>query len=573
MERDSTSTCESSPRDVSELPTAPDRSGGGGVPRPPPLTIVGGGMVLTVGDDAPDPELTSSPSSLKLSRKDSMAIGELIKFLSKVPGLKAENCRLFAQKFFDTDCTTVSRLQRKAKIEKEFLKYCTEIGIDEFNAHDIFQDLDRSSKFVESVSEKGRQLSEADADLTDCFLTHNWGANEDNHKIVSRINGGLVTRGLKTWFDEEKIKTQVRHAMAKGIDETQVVVCFITSQYRDKVNSGMTTDHCCFEFDYALDQKTNQKMIAVVLEQGMRNPKLWRGSLGGALAGQVYLDMTDHEDPDKFEEKCDKLKKLIVQVRDGNAVSRLSDLAADALPSPGGGAAAGASVSVSASAASATPNSELKARGRELLALVSAEYPVISRIKELCEKYKDKALALDYQAEKQDLKSIRALVEYNLREYSTPLMVACALGRKDIVQVLLANGANCTKSDSECHTALHFCATFTRFNKTKMPLECLELILAQKDASGKLKARVNAFTDDNQETPLFRAVRSDNVRAVAVLLKHGADMDLRNSASQHCKEFASSEVKAILTQHAKTKKTHVPSTPRSDAKRDRCVIM
>ena len=37
---------------------------------------------------------------------------------------------------------------------------------------------------------------------TDCFLSHNWGDNNLNHKKIATINSALQKRGLVTWFDE-----------------------------------------------------------------------------------------------------------------------------------------------------------------------------------------------------------------------------------------------------------------------------------------------------------------------------------------------------------------------------------
>ena len=44
--------------------------------------------------------------------------------------------------------------------------------------------------------------------LTDCFLTHDWGKDElgrDNHQRVLKINAYLKNRGLITWFDSDRM--------------------------------------------------------------------------------------------------------------------------------------------------------------------------------------------------------------------------------------------------------------------------------------------------------------------------------------------------------------------------------
>ena len=40
---------------------------------------------------------------------------------------------------------------------------------------------------------------------TDVFLTHNWGVNQENHKVVERINELLQKRKLITWFDTQRM--------------------------------------------------------------------------------------------------------------------------------------------------------------------------------------------------------------------------------------------------------------------------------------------------------------------------------------------------------------------------------
>ncbi len=45
----------------------------------------------------------------------------------------------------------------------------------------------------------------AQPDRTQVFLTHNWGVENVNHIRVSRVNKYLQSRGVKTWFDDERM--------------------------------------------------------------------------------------------------------------------------------------------------------------------------------------------------------------------------------------------------------------------------------------------------------------------------------------------------------------------------------
>ena len=146
-------------------------------------------------------------------------------------------------------------------------------------------------------------------------MTHSWSNNEDgsnNHEAVSRVNNMLKSLGIVTWFDGERMRGQVRKTMTDGIDNSALIIVFITRTYIEKVNQGDTVDNCCFEFGYGMDQKNSKNMIPVVMEDGCRNPRSWKGIVGGSLASQLYIDMVDHAKPDVFKSKCEELQKEIV---------------------------------------------------------------------------------------------------------------------------------------------------------------------------------------------------------------------------------------------------------------------
>jgi hypothetical protein len=130
---------------------------------------------------------------------------------------------------------------------------------------------------------------------TQCFLTHNWGPQPEyfNHKRVAAVNRLFKSWGLVTWFDDERMQGQLRKKMAEGIENTQCVVVFITELYRDKVNGDDAGDNCQYEFSYSVEQKRPQRMIPVVMEASMRNPRDWKGQLGAALGSMLYVDMSD----------------------------------------------------------------------------------------------------------------------------------------------------------------------------------------------------------------------------------------------------------------------------------------
>ena len=150
-------------------------------------------------------------------------------------------------------------------------------------------------------------------DPTDAFLTHNWGTDvfeRDNHERVGHINKLLKASNINTWFDVDRMKLNIREKMAEGIDNTKCVVVFITEKYRDKVNGHEERDNCWIEFNYAVTQVGPQRMIPVVMEAGMRDPKCWKGNLGSALGTKLYIDLAE-SDPEKFNAGMQHLLRTI----------------------------------------------------------------------------------------------------------------------------------------------------------------------------------------------------------------------------------------------------------------------
>ena len=73
------------------------------------------------------------------------------------------------------------------------------------------------------------------------FLTHDWGIDTQgrpNHERVTSIHQRLKAMGLNNWFDEERMHGNVQLQMCNGIDESAIVVVFVTKRYLEKVGSG-----------------------------------------------------------------------------------------------------------------------------------------------------------------------------------------------------------------------------------------------------------------------------------------------------------------------------------------------
>jgi len=114
--------------------------------------------------------------------------------------------------------------------------------------------------------------------------------NRDNHKRVGIVNQLLKEQGFETWFDEEKMIGHADSLMAEGIDESDILLVFITKVYMDKV-AFKGHDNCKAEFTYAVNRK--KRMISIVMEPCMKDPGEWNGPVGLRLSGNIYVDMSE----------------------------------------------------------------------------------------------------------------------------------------------------------------------------------------------------------------------------------------------------------------------------------------
>ena len=71
------------------------------------------------------------------------------------------------------------------------------------------------------------------------------------------------------------------------------MLVIITARYCAKVNGPNAADNCKHEFNYAALTKTGARMVAVVVEPGMRDPRAWKGTVALTLGAQLYVDMSE----------------------------------------------------------------------------------------------------------------------------------------------------------------------------------------------------------------------------------------------------------------------------------------
>jgi hypothetical protein len=150
----------------------------------------------------------------------------------------------------------------------------------------------RGSAFEEQLElRRGRQASPQEQQ-TDAFLTHDWGVDEcgrDNHARVALVSAALQSAGVKTWFDTDRMCGDVKQTMSSGVENTRVVVAFITERYVVKASGTGTNganDNCKYEFDSALLAKHIDAdcIIPVIWSRDAARPPLGRAAWSRALS-------------------------------------------------------------------------------------------------------------------------------------------------------------------------------------------------------------------------------------------------------------------------------------------------
>ena len=129
------------------------------------------------------------------------------------------------------------------------------------------------------------------------FHSHDWGDSPDylNHQRVKRIHEALTAPscGLKLFLDEHQFRSNIDDHMSAGIDQSVVVLVYVTQKYMDKVKQTLHFDNCKKEFQYATRQKAPEMIIPVVMDRGMCSQQAWKGPLGLNLSHHFFIDMSE----------------------------------------------------------------------------------------------------------------------------------------------------------------------------------------------------------------------------------------------------------------------------------------
>jgi hypothetical protein len=160
-------------------------------------------------------------------------------------------------------------------------------------------------QYLYPVCGKDFMYPKMEKEMDHAFLSHNWGLGDIpvNHVKVSRINRRLKELGLNTWFDDDRLSGNIRQGLVDAISKANCFVAFVTKLYELKINSGHPLDSCYYEFNYASSNRkiTSLKMVAVILDEEMKDSSTWSGRLFAELGSSLRVDLSGAFEPDGYD--------------------------------------------------------------------------------------------------------------------------------------------------------------------------------------------------------------------------------------------------------------------------------
>ena len=173
--------------------------------------------------------------------------------------------------------------------------------------------IDLGNSLVSPVDDRSKR-GFRDSCPFDVFISHTWDKDDEgrgNHARAKQLNESLRRLGFKTWFDDERMRGNSLHNIAKGIEGSAVFLICVTRRYMEKVAED-ADNNCKFEFEYALIKGTVLNMLPVVMEDSMLDTSKWHRSLGMTLRRRQYYKLTTNDDSD-FDDAVDA---IALQIRE-----------------------------------------------------------------------------------------------------------------------------------------------------------------------------------------------------------------------------------------------------------------
>ena len=108
---------------------------------------------------------------------------------------------------------------------------------------------------------------------------------------VARVVRSLERLGLICCFDDEyPMNNNAHEKMTETVTQSGGFLAFVTRLYNDKVSGSDPKDHCKVEFQAALEQKGPGNMLAIAMDEEMRDTRAW-GGLMASISGNKHFTM------------------------------------------------------------------------------------------------------------------------------------------------------------------------------------------------------------------------------------------------------------------------------------------
>ena len=131
------------------------------------------------------------------------------------------------------------------------------------------------------------------------FFSHTWrpdNLGRNTHERVVEISKYLKIMGWNIWIDENNILNNIDASIAKGIEDSDFILVFLTETYIKKINESAknpkTRDYCLKEWTYS--NHLNKLIVPIVFEPKLLNTESWpNGIVSLQLASSFYINCSD----------------------------------------------------------------------------------------------------------------------------------------------------------------------------------------------------------------------------------------------------------------------------------------
>ena len=132
--------------------------------------------------------------------------------------------------------------------------------------------------------------------FTKLFFSYAWDKNTKNKLIL--LKSHLEKLDFNVWIDQENIFNDIDSSMVTGINNSEVILIFISKKYYKKIDNAskryIYTDNCFKECSYSVN--SGKLCIPVIIDTNMLNINNWKpGLMKFYFGNKLYIDATGND--------------------------------------------------------------------------------------------------------------------------------------------------------------------------------------------------------------------------------------------------------------------------------------